>query len=823
MPIRPPALDDRRFDDLVAELVARIPAHTPEWTNPRVGDPGRTLIDLFAWLGDALLYRANLIPERQRLVFLRLLGQPLRPARPARGLVALSPKDGKPPQAFAFRPGATFPAALPFEARDEFTALPVTAAAFYKRAPVSADKIGSNLEQGLARIHNNGAPVKLYLSTPLFTDGQPEGEGFDVFGRSSDRSLWLALLAPKAPDPAQQPAVCAATAAILSNGPDGARQLLNIGFVPALPPTAPANPAGAAANPANPFPIFPDTTGTATPADQPAQIPHLWEITVRPNGTVVDVDHPWQPDYLTIDEVADGTAGLTRAGIIRLALPRGAILHAPANDVREDLNAGVGDRPPRLDDTAMASRLVAWIRLRPRPPQKPLAADTRFKMLAKTGKQHRVQTPTFIADRRSRDEVLHLWVNWIGVNAVSVEQLTTKENLIVGESNGAADQQFQLNATAIEPQTLTIAVEEDTGWTPWQRTDDLSTLDRDSAVARDARVFQLDPEAGTIRFGDGVRGRIPAAGRRILVRRMRAGGGQAGNLPPGTLKTVVGSAQQNAATRIGTDLVVLQPLAFAGGAEAETLAEAERRIPALFRHRDRAVTEDDYRTLAADTPGVVVARVEMFPRFKPQQRAYEIPGIVTVMALPGAPLGPAPNPRADRPFLEAVHAWLNPRRPLGTEFYVMGCEYVPLGLSVAITVEDGAATDTTLRAVKEALIRVLWPLPGGGFDGQGWRRKRAVDSRELAVEVARVSGVSEINGINLFTANQNGVWSVLGDARNGREQILPIGDWQFPELLRVVVAAEPEALVELPVAGSNVNPYADADGVAVPVVTEFCQ
>ena len=43
---------------------------------------GRTLIELFAWLGDALLYRANLIPERQRLAFLRLLGQPLQPARP---------------------------------------------------------------------------------------------------------------------------------------------------------------------------------------------------------------------------------------------------------------------------------------------------------------------------------------------------------------------------------------------------------------------------------------------------------------------------------------------------------------------------------------------------------------------------------------------------------------------------------------------------------------------------------------------------------------------------------------------------------------------
>jgi len=39
MPIRPPVLDDRSYDDLVEELLARIPAHTPDWTHPRPGDP----------------------------------------------------------------------------------------------------------------------------------------------------------------------------------------------------------------------------------------------------------------------------------------------------------------------------------------------------------------------------------------------------------------------------------------------------------------------------------------------------------------------------------------------------------------------------------------------------------------------------------------------------------------------------------------------------------------------------------------------------------------------------------------------------------------
>ena len=51
-------------------------------------------------------------------------------------------------------------------------------------------------------------------------------------------------------------------------------------------------------------------------------------------------------------------------------------------------------------------------------------------------------------------------------------------------------------------------------------------------------------------------------------------------------------------------------------------------------------------------------------------------------------LGPAPNPRADRPLIEAVHAWLDVRRPLTCELYVIGCEYVPLALTVGVEIRD---------------------------------------------------------------------------------------------------------------------------------------
>ena len=789
MPIRPPALDDRRYEDLVAELVARIPAHTPEWTHPRAGDPGRTLIELFAWLGDALLYRANLIPERQRLAFLRLLGQPLRAARPARGLVTVSLKENKPLLAHAIRPPATFTGAVPFEAREEFTVLPVTAAAYYKRRAAQGE-VADAVLQALGLLHRGGASVTGYVTTPLFEEGRPATDGFDIVADTADRSLWIALFAPKAPSPAMQKSTNFNVRAVLGQSGTGGRQLLNIGVVPAL---------------AIDDPLAPATTR--------AQVPHVWEIAASTSGKIFTENTHWEPEYVALDEVADTTAGLTRPGLVRLALPRASIIHAPENDVRIDDSAGVGDHPPRLDDTALAARLVGWIRLRPAPPSRAVPSETQFITNQGAETLRSAQSGQVSTLR----EVEHLRLVWAGVNAVEIEQLVTQSNIVIGESTGAADQEFQMPSGGIEPETFRLEVEDESGWQPWRRVDDLATLERDDT--RDAPAFTLDAADGTVRFGDGVRGRIPAAGRRIRAALVRSGGGVAGNLPAGTLKAV--AATTLTGEDVGRDFTVAQPLALTGGAEAETLAEAEKRIPARLRHRERAVTPDDYRTLARETPGVAVDRVELLPRFKPQQRHEEIPGVVTVMTLPARPIAPAPNPRADRPFLEAIHAWLEPRRPLGVELYIIGCEYVPIAVSVAITVGESAAPETTLQAVKEALVRALWPLPGGGFDGRGWPLGHALSNRELAVEVARVPGVSEVAGLNLFAKNPaSGAWVLIGDAGTGREQNIALERWQLPELLAIAAVTD-DLGAPRSITGS-INPDADPDAVAVPVVPDLC-
>lgn len=78
-----PVIDDRRFDDIVAEARTRIPRYTAEWTDLNDNDPGMALVQLFAWMTDLLLYRLGKVPQQNYIKFLELIGIELQPAEPA--------------------------------------------------------------------------------------------------------------------------------------------------------------------------------------------------------------------------------------------------------------------------------------------------------------------------------------------------------------------------------------------------------------------------------------------------------------------------------------------------------------------------------------------------------------------------------------------------------------------------------------------------------------------------------------------------------------------------------------------------------------------
>lgn len=745
MPIPRYRLDDRNFDDLVNDLIARIPAHTPEWTNPQEGDPGRTLIDLFAWLGDTILYRVNLLPERQRLEFLRLLNIPMRPARAATGLVTLEISNKKITKPVYVPPYIGVQGPVDFETIDEITVLPVSGKVFAKRRPTEEEEIVfTPIKEDLENIYDIERSEP-YITTPLFHDLRTDPNGFDFARDTIDQVIWIALLAADDDDNLIDQV-------IKEFDPDeyGAR-VINIGIEPRIT-----------------IPEF------AENVHQSINMKELWQWEMPSSREDVD-GLPYAVPYLPLEIKKDTTDGFIKRGIVQLALPSSEQITLPPNSVDDDIFAGTGNHPPRIDDEKIAKRLVNWIRLSPKQKSESMA------------------------------------LSWLGINVVKIDQRKTIQNVVVSTSNGAPDQTIQLPAASIEESSFKLQVEKSgAGYKAWQ------AMPLHTASKNDP-AFELDGEAGIVKFGDGLRGIIPEEGNRVRVELMRYGGGKQGNISPGNL---TGIANPN--------LNVIQAIATQGGVNAETLEEAEKRIPKELKHNHRAVTADDYKQIATLTPGVQLGRVEVLPKFKPQQRLFDMIGVMSVMVLPKTADHRPPNPRPDRNILSRVHAYLDDRRPIGVELYVIGAEYVPVGLGVSITIRDGFAKNQVLQNVQSALRDFLWPLSPGGHLQTGWPLGKTIVNQELEVVVARVIGVLTVEGVNLFRRNSLQQWEMV---EGGLEHEMSLKEWQLPELLAMVVVEDEEPITDLDEAldmtGVGGAEVVDTDGtgsnIAIPVVPEICK
>ena len=734
MPLIPPVLDDRSYDDLVQEMLANIPAHTPEWTNPQPGDPGRTLVELFAWLADTILYRANLIPEKQRIAFLKLLGQTMQPAAAATGILSLS-LDPASVAPVSIAAGAKVSGAVNFETLSEIDLLPITAQAYIK-VPLTADQQAKSMPllAGLKKLYNLSTLPAGYTATPVFANNVGDPNGIDIVNGTTDSSLWLALLVSKPENLAP-----------VLNALGKSEQILNVGFVPSL-----------------------SVPGLFSEVGPPAAVQASWQMSQPPPPAGQPIT------YTPLKILGDTTQSLTQPGVIQLLVPPSNVIGAPANNVRSDPQAGVGMKPPRVDDTAITSRLLSWIRL---------------------------------------TTSSSLQVSWLGANAVQIDQRTTYNSIVIGVSDGSANQQFALPQSQVDPVTFILDVDmPGLGFLPWQQVDDISVL-RGPAMA-----YVLDPEAGTVTFGNQLQGMIVPAGRRVRVRTMRAGGGSAGNLPAGSLTAI--QAFDLSGVQVPQTITVQQPIATAGGADPETLDSAQQRIPSLLQNQSRAVTAADYSNLAQNIPGANVARVEVIPLFMPQTRTSDVPGVVSVMVIPNKVGVLNPCPRADRPTLETVYQYLDPCRPVAAEMYVIASEYVGLGISVGIEVKTGFGLLQVSQAVETALRSYLWPLVPGGVDNTGWPLGRNVRSLELEVVVSQVPGVIEVNGINLFQVLPSGAYQLLTADASGSPE-LALESWQLPEVLDVVVIASPDGTPSAVPTTMTPAPETDTT-VAVPVVPTIC-
>jgi hypothetical protein len=104
MPIPAPNLDDRDQKQLLDEASQLISQRFPNWDESS-GNPGQVLLEVFAHLTEALIYRLNRLPEKAYIQFLNLIGTRLNP--PTAASAALTFALGQPASAVVEIPRAT--------------------------------------------------------------------------------------------------------------------------------------------------------------------------------------------------------------------------------------------------------------------------------------------------------------------------------------------------------------------------------------------------------------------------------------------------------------------------------------------------------------------------------------------------------------------------------------------------------------------------------------------------------------------------------------------------------------------------------------------
>ncbi|WP_408960099.1 putative baseplate assembly protein [Natrinema sp. 74] len=255
------------------------------------------------------------------------------------------------------------------------------------------------------------------------------------------------------------------------------------------------------------------------------------------------------------------------------------------------------------------------------------------------------------------------------------------------------------------------------------------------ASGPDDTHFVLDREAGTVTFGDGVSGRVPSADATITADYV-AGGGSEGNVPATAAWRLADSNRSIEGSVDGADIEVTPNGAATGGTDGETIETALDRVRRDRRIPYRAITADDYRYVAAHTPGLRIGRTNVLVD----------DGQITVVVVPFAPPDVG-TPEPSEGFLCAVRQHVTERKLLGDHVDVIGPQYVGLEISVTGRARDRYTGSGHDVAVRTAIEEYVHPLTGYG--GDGWPFGRTLRRSELVDQIAELDVIDRVNDVTI--------------------------------------------------------------------------
>jgi len=340
------------------------------------------------------------------------------------------------------------------------------------------------------------------------------------------------------------------------------------------------------------------------------------------------------------------------------------------------------------------------------------------------------------------------------LNAVFASAAETLTRELLGSSEGAPELTFFLARPPVLRDTLELRVKEPLGdeerielregdetrvlsavdglpgdWVRWERVIDPG----DESPA--ARVYALDESNGEIRFGDGQHGRIPPIGRDSIVafsyKRTELGKSGGDSVPA---NSITARTTLNLVSPVESVEAVFAADQAAGGAPPESDERVLRFGTARLRHRQRAVTANDFEDLALESSPDIV-----------QARCFVRPGKVQLVVVMRGE-NPLPNAAQVRELrrllLAAAPASLGALQITGPRIRRLR---IVLDLLVASLDVAGDVSRTV-----EQRIRALFDTATGGTNKEGWALGEVPSEEDVALALIDTRRLEGIEGVTLL-------------------------------------------------------------------------
>lgn len=259
---------------------------------------------------------------------------------------------------------------------------------------------------------------------------------------------------------------------------------------------------------------------------------------------------------------------------------------------------------------------------------------------------------------------------------VQAKQWEAVVNVALGNSNGAADQQFVLEEDVADG-SVSITVSVDT----------YNAVDTFAYSFTDSKDFISGLQEDTkmrVLFGDGLNGKIPPSGNSITANYFITLG-LSGNVGAGKITTIVSSI-----TVPGAEIISVNNAQNAtGGADFESLTKLAKRVPLSIHTRYRAVTPQDFIDVTELFSGVEKAGVNF---------DCDIDKYVHIYIVPDGGGVAAPS------LITDTTAFLELRKIITTLLDVESAGLVGLKITVNVTAIPGFSNSQVQTNVINALV-----------------------------------------------------------------------------------------------------------------------